>query len=726
MKIRISAIAVFFLSVLFLGITNATFASSITGLVREAESRAAIADANVSFPALARTIKTDDQGEFSLEVGQPGTYRIKISHVAFEPSVMDIELGADDVSIEVLLQRRTYLSDEVVVTATRTPYLLKNVPVTTDVIRIEEAQNAGAITVNEALETMTGINVDEDFSGAGVSLRGLDPTRVLVLVDGERVVGRVRGAIDVSQLSLDNVEKIEVVKGTSSTLYGSDAIGGVVNVITRRPSDRLRVSTFTDYGTYNTFSQLIEAETKRGRWGLQAGGKFYRTDGFDLMPETPHTNGLERIRKFNFNGKLTGHFSPALQGGFTGSFFTENKKWLESESLPPRVYVFDDEENNYRYSGRLKLSYNPQPQTFADINIYGTYYDHLWEKFADRQKIDDSRTEDFLWEASVLASHTCSDGHVITMGGDWAAQSLTAPTVKDTVQKINNGDLYATYEWKPWPHLVILPGVRLESNSAYGEHLTGSVNVMETPHPRLRLRASYGGGFRAPTIKELYFRFDHSAAGYLIEGGEDDLQPETSRNSSLTVEYSYGGIGLHRLTYFYNHLENLIEFDKVDESPTYWRGIYQYRNVFRAYTRGIEWQSQVKPTADTDFLLSYTWLTAKDLQTSNWLLGRPEHSLTLKGSLDVPGWGSTITAWGNWYSRKLWTPRGDQNNFESDEWAPSRRTINVSVTQRLAGGFELFARAENLTDDIKAYYGYWPGRMFFAGIRFNKQETNHD
>jgi outer membrane receptor for ferrienterochelin and colicin len=162
----------------------------------------------------------------------------------------------------------------------------------------------------------------------------------------------------------------------------------------------------------------------------------------------------------------------------------------------------------------------------------------------------------------------------------------------------------------------------------------------------------------------------------------------------------------------------MIEFDLQGFSPTYWRGIYEYQNVFQAYTRGIEWQSEIQINDHLDFDLSYTWLTAKNLETGSWLLNRPEHTVKLYSTYNWEKIGLAVTAWGSWQSGKLWVPIGAQNDFDSEIWAPTRREINLSIAKRVWNNVEVFARGHNLTDDVEVDYGYWPGRSFFAGIRF--------
>ncbi len=712
------------LALLTLLVSPAT-AVRVSGVVVDSVTGGAVIGANIHLPELEFGVQSDLSGHFDFEIARPGEYTLKLTHISYEPKTVVLNPGDQPVDLHIALLPRTYISDEVVVTGTRTPYLLKDVPVTTEVIRSEDAARTGATTVDQALEAAVGINVDQNFSGTGATLRGLDPTRVLVLIDGEKLVGRVRGAIDLGQISLANVEKIEVVKGVGSTLYGSDAIGGVVNIITRKPQGQTRLNSFAEYGAFKSYVHNAEVESQLGEWDLQLGGRFNRTDGFDLIKETPHTNGLERSNKFNLDGKIGRRLSRSLSMSIHGGFFAEMKKWKESEYIEPLTFTFDDDEHNYRYSGGGHLTYQPNPRTKIDFNAYGTYYDHLWEKFTlSGRQTDRSRTEDYLGEASVVATHSYKEGHVITMGGDLMTQGLTSDEISGGEQDVKSADAYMQYEWKPIDNLVFLPGIRLEHHSTFGEHLNASINAMYNPHERLRLRGFYGGGFRAPSIKEIYFEFDHSAAGYIVTGGGDELKPEKSQNASISIEYSYAGIGLHRITYFYNNIDDMIDFDLRGFSATYWRGIYEYQNVFQAYTRGIEWQSEVKVSRQVGFNLAYTWLTAKNLETGHWLLNRPEHTLKLYSTFDFDKIGLTVTAWGSWQSRKLWVPLGEQNDFESETWAPSRSDISVSIAKRIWKDVELFARGENLTDDVEVDYGYWPARSFYAGIRIRTGAAN--
>ncbi|MBD3160673.1 MAG: TonB-dependent receptor plug domain-containing protein [Candidatus Eisenbacteria bacterium] len=206
--------------------------------VENAETARPIQGATVRLLETGASRSTDQHGRTRFAALPDGRHRLVASRVGFEPSdTLLVTVGSGGGAIAIRLRPKPWVLDEVVVTGTRSPHMLKEVPVQTEVVGRREFRKTGATSVDEALAWSTGINVREDLSGQGVSLRGLDENRVLILVDGERAVGRVRGSIDLSQYSLTNVDRIEVVKGTGSTLYGSEAIGGVVNIITKRPEE---------------------------------------------------------------------------------------------------------------------------------------------------------------------------------------------------------------------------------------------------------------------------------------------------------------------------------------------------------------------------------------------------------------------------------------------------------------------------------------------------------
>ncbi|MBU0984959.1 MAG: TonB-dependent receptor [candidate division Zixibacteria bacterium] len=748
-----------------LGLVPGTSAGELTVRVTDVETGQPIWGANVRVIEADTVLETQRTGILELRKVPHGMYRVVVTHVAYDTSDT-LTVVADGQTINgVKLTPRPWVLDDVVVTGTRSPHLLKNVPVQTEVISQRDFLRTGATTVDEALSSAIGISINDDLSGKGATIRGVLGDRILVLVDGERAVGRVNGSIDLGQFSLSNVDKIEVVKGTGSTLYGSDAMGGVVNIITKKPSiDTRKLSVRSEYGSHGTFNPDVQAEFSKDRLGLLLGARYYRTDGFDLVDSTPHTNGQDQISRLNLDSKLRYTLSDKWNATASTRFMIEEKDWIESEIWPGNLlFVYDDDESNRRYDGSLTFDYMSGDKYSMNLRLYGTYYDHQWNKVERTSGIwlDTSMTEDLFLEASYTSNYIIGQGHMITYGLDYNYQDLKSTELSSTKEADKAGSAYLQYEHSPHPRWTIVPGVRYENHTSFGGKMNPSINIMFRPTDQIKLRGFTGYGFRAPSIKQQYFTFDHIAAGYIVYGGRVDLpdglvpadgtefselKDETSLNASISAELSYGSMGLHRITYFYNHLDDLIEFELVGSNAEYWRGIYVYQNVDRALTQGIEWESRVRLSKNVDFSFSYNYLYNLILDTDAWILGpttladgtvipdgdsalvetgqkltnRPAHTFDFYLSAFSDRLGMGASFWSTHQSRKLFRPRSNTGGQENtaEQWASSRTTLNLNVFKHLGRGTQAYVRLENLLDQVEPEFGYWPGLTVYAGAKY--------
>ena len=716
-------------------------AAEIAGRVTDSETGNLIWGANIRVIELDTVVESSRKGSFEIKNVPAGAYHLVISHVAYDLSdTLTVQTG-DLTQTDYRLTPKPWVLDDVVVTGTRSPHLLKNVPVQTEVVSQRDFQRTGATTVDEALESSIGVAINDDLAGTTAAIRGIMGDRILVLVDGERAVGRVNGSIDLGQFALSNVDKIEIVKGTGSTLYGSDAMGGVINIITNKGHQHTRsLSVRSEYGAYGTFMPEASAEFSNTTWGANLGLKYYHTDGFDLDKSTPHTNGQDNIDRWNVDGKY--HRRLSDRWTLTGStrLMFERRAWVESEIWPgDLLFVYDDDESNDRYDGSVSLNYLSGDKYQMNLRLYGTYYDHQWNKreTGTGYWLDTAMTDDVFYEASYTSNYVMAHNHVITYGFDYNYQDLRSSELSSEKESDQAGDAYLQYEYSPYRTLTFLPGVRYEHHSSFGDKVNPSLNIMYSPSERFKLRGFVGQGFRAPSIKQQYYIFDHIAAGYVVYGGRvelpDDielsedfeyrpLKDENSLNSSISAEFSYGSIGMHRITYFYNHLDDLIEFVYIGSDEDYWRGVYAYQNIERAYTQGIEWESRVRLSSNVDFSFSYDYLKAIDLTTGKLLINRPSHTLKFYLTAFNEKWGLGGSFWGTYQSNKLWVPRSNTGGNEGEDavyYAPHRTTLNLNLFKKLGDGIEAYARVENLLDQVEVYYGYWPGISIYTGIKYD-------
>ncbi|MEW6411175.1 MAG: TonB-dependent receptor [Candidatus Zixiibacteriota bacterium] len=719
-------------------------AGELSGRTMDAETKNFIRGVNIRIVESGRVVESDKRGTFKFDKLPDGWYHLVATHISYDMSDTILVNVSGKSSIDIRMKPSPWVLNDVVITGTRSPHLLKDVPVQTEVVTKRDFERTGATTVDEALTSSIGITINEDLSGQGATIRGIEGDRVLILVDGERAVGRVRGSIDLSQYSLNNVEKIEIVKGTGSTLYGSDAMGGVINIITKKPSTNIRsANAYFDYGTHASFNPAVDLEYGNERTGLTLGGKLFSTDGFDLDPSTPHTNGQEKIDRWNLSGKLRHKLSDKWD--LTGStrFMHEKRDWVESEVIPINqfdsiTFTYDDEEINKRYEASTTLGYLSGDKYSMNFRLFGTYYDHDWNKYSDEYWIDTSKTEDLFLEASYNANYAIGQDHVATYGLEYNYQDLKSDELVDGSEADQSAAGYLQYEYSPHSAWNIVSGVRYENHSSFGGHVNPSLNVMFKPGQQVKFRGFVGRGFRAPSIKQQYFVFDHTAAGYIVYGGSavtstdldlgglevEPLTQENSINSSISAEFSYGTIGLHRITYFYNHLEDLIDFTLIGFPDPYWRGVYVYQNIETAITQGIEWESRIRLSKSFDLSFSYNYLYTRNLETHEKLINRPDHTFKFYFTGMIDRWNAGASFWGDYQSRKLWVPRSNTGGNEGDaEYAPHRTRLNLNLFKRFDNGLETFLTFQNLLDETNIDYGYWPGFEVFAGIKFNLSDN---
>ena len=678
---------------------------------------------------------TDTTGRFALNQALPLANRIKVRFhlIGYEDKVITFNRENELDRFTISLIPASWKMENIVVTATRRGYILKDVPITTELITANEFLQTGALTVDEALSAHIGVDIEDDLSGKGISLRGIDPSRVLVMVDGNRAIGRVRGSIDLGQIPLGNVEQIEIVKGTGSTLYGSDAIGGVVNIITAYPAQVSNLDIYAAYGSFNSYDLQAGLSSPRLGKASHLTAKFEHTDGFDLDKATPHTNGLENIDRFNVNNKSIFALVKGLDLTASAGFMVERKYWLESETVQigserDTTYNFDDFEDNYRYDGAAKLKWQIGSEADLQAGLYGSYYDHAWEKYSQLDVLaDTSKTIDDIYSFDFQYNRRFANWSILTFGGDVTSQGLKSGQLASGANRIHYEDLYAQFEFRSVANFALLPGLRWEYHQTYGSHFNPGLNAMWDACSYFNLRGSVSRGFRAPSLKELYFEFDHIAAGYKVIGGGEDLNPETSWNYSITAELNYHRRAMHRFTYFRNDLYDLIEFSDGDFSdPRYWRGVYYYDNIVKARTSGIEWETEIQALRNFDLSFSYTYLLAENLTEGIDLINRPQHTFKFDAGYKIAPLDTRLNFWGLWHDHKLWVSQGDTPERESNDYAPSRWNLNASLTRRLIGNLDLFLRIENLTNETNVKYGYWPGRSYKISLSYNLTGSKQD
>lgn len=436
---------------------------------------------------------------------------------------------------------------EVVVTGTRTPKFLKDTPIQTRVITSREIEKTDATNIQDLLQQeLPGV----EFSYAmnqqtHLNFSGFGGQGVLFLIDGERLAGETMDDVDFTRLNMDNVERIEIVKGAASALYGSNATGGVINIITKKTDKPWTLNVNGRLARHNEQRYGASFGLNGKRLGNMFTANYTDVDNFDVHsaadPVTRIISTVYGDRTLNLKDQLV--WSPSRNveiGGRVGYFFRQTTRTAEQ---PERYRDF---------SGGLRIDWTLSDHDMLQANYAFDQYDK--SDYQKLRKLDIRDYSNVRNTFRLLYNHTFGSGDILTAGADFMHDYLFNTNLDNSERKQDSFDFFMQYDWRISQKLEAVGAVRYDYFSDGGEsRLTPKLNLCYKPVRNLSLRAGYGMGFRAPTLKEKYYDFD--MAGIWIVEGNAALKSEISHNLNLSAEYVKGHYNLTASAY-YNKVEN--------------------------------------------------------------------------------------------------------------------------------------------------------------------------
>lgn len=610
----------------------------------------------------------------------PGRYRVRIRMVGYAGYDGHVVVETGGSTLEVSLAPALVPLDAVVVTAARREQRLADAVVETRVLSGREMARNGAADVASALVEQGGVQLDGGVpTGAGVQLRGYDSRRVLVLVDGQPLVGRVNGNLDLSRLPISAVERIEIVRGPQSTLYGSDALGGVINVVTRARGPSRPIIGIT-VGTQGRREAMAE-------WGWSRGGLTLAGYGggrwIDLVPGLagdPATyarrgDGMARAR-WEVRGM-------ALDLSTLG--VGERQRYRIGQ-----LYQFSD---NVQGSVRLSAT---RRVGLARVNAtYGlSSFDHLSRRSTLAVPASDSGAMDRQRLQMLEVTWNGVVGRVLVDGGASLRQErIAAERLSRHRLSLVTAEPFVQVTLQRGP-LSVVPGARFSYSERWGGFAAPRLAFLFRPAERWAVRGALGRGFRAPDFKELYLAFVNQAAGYAVIGNPE-LRPERSHSLSLGAEYAGDRLYV-RFTGFSTRYRDFIETTEPDPN-----GTYSYANVARGRSAGLELEvgaalGGLRLDGGGELLRS------RDAMTGTPLLGRPLYSGRLAATARLPGGMRGRLAF--IYAGR--TPLARSGN-EVARWRGGFPRLDLQLNRELRGGMSLGVHASNLLD--RRMGETWPG-----------------
>ena len=634
-----------------------------------------------------------DAGEFTVAAGPGDTLLVRA--FGYRPDRVPVPAGAGDLT--VTLRPLPIVIPGVVVTASRRPQAAGETAVHVTSISAGTIAAAAAASVDQVVTQLPGVqSLPTEPTGADLSIRGLDGPRVLVLVDGEPISGDLLENRDLSRLSTLAVDHIEVVKGPMSALYGSDALGGVVNVLTAPPEGPLSLGADLRLGDFGRREASLTA---------QSGGPVaYRVSGGwreanDVASATQPTDALDRV--WDLRGSVRGSPSPALDLRADLSLLRERQRWQLSAD------GFNGFNDNTGVTGWGEAAWHTGASTWRG-RLYAEHYDHLFrEAQAPDPLVGDTtpaQREDLVrgslaWDARAAA-------HTLGAGLDLTGRSIVAPGKVDGSIADREVEGYAQDSWE-LGDVLLTPTARITWDSRWGSALTPSIAGAWLLLPSLRFRAGVGRGFRGPSFKELAWDFQNPAAGYVIRGNPAAV-PERSWQTSAGVTWAFARGFTADLEAYRNDVRDLIELVAVGtDSAT---GLLEYspRNVSRARTQGAELETRWEHDGWSGSL-GYSYLDARDLSTGAWLDRRAANSGRLGLGRDAGPVQADLTLvyTGSAPALQASGAEGRQAAFLS---------TNVQARVRITGGLELAAGADDLFDQVPSGWTAVLGRRVYLSL----------
>lgn len=686
----------FWSAVLCLACTQSSAAQTVHGRVVSADSRKPVAGVLIRNLTSGAQAISDAAGEWRLAVADTATLRAE--HIAFVPLQRSVSAASTGV-VFALVENVTEI-DALVVTASRRVQKLKDAPIATELITRAEIEQSGGSDVAAVLLERTGIELEGGHpAGSGAMLQGFGAERVLVLLDGQPLVGRMSGTFDLARIPAGMLERIEVVKGPQSTLFGSDALGGVINLITREASGDLRASADVLSGTQDRLDVSGRVQGSAGRASfLIDGGR--RQIG--LTPGITRDGGA-RNQQWDAMLKATIGLSASARAEASALVVDESQRWQTGQ-----LYNFAD---NLQWAARVGGAFQLGAHTLTPTLSASEFRHTPARSTTDEVTVPGLTEKQAMREAELL--HSLRAGSVVLDNGiELRAEQLTSPNIRGGDRSLGGVDVYSQMTWS-LGSIDVVPGVRFSTSEAWGEHWTPRLALLYRATNSVALRGSVGSAFRAPAFKELFMSFLNvgAGAGYLVRGNEN-LAPESSVNVSLGAEIIRPSF-YARAQLFENRFDDFIETQVVGDSSGL--AVYSYGNIANGTTRGAELELNTS-WKGARLEAGYSYLETHDEATDEPLLGRPTHAARLMAGYTFP-FATRVNATAI-YTGTTPMQRTDAGVMEREAFV----RVDARITHALPYGVELSLGVNNIGDNRPSLWPGYTGRQIYAGASWRSND----
>lgn len=582
--------------------------------------------------------------------------------------------------------------DEIVVSATGTPTPAREIASSVTVITAREIEQQQRRTLPQALATVPGLNIVQTGGPGGLTsvfMRGTNSNHVKVLIDGIEAndPSTPNRSFDFGSMLTDDIERIEVLRGPQSGLYGANAIGGVISVTTKRGEGPPRATARVEAGSHGTFNQSAGFSGGDDRFNYAFNVAHFRTDATDVTPPNLVPPG-RRINpnafdNYSYSGRIGVALGDTLSLNWVGRYQDGQLRYTGDTGFPSRPAPYRSLQNYAQAFTRGEVVWDPFAGRF--VNTFGVSYTNQDratrtangttgilglpnENLGERTKLD--------WRGNI----EITKGHNLIMGLQYERERLDTASL---VASNGNKAAYLEYQGNIQDRYFLAANIRHDNEDSYGGHTTYRIApAVIVPGIETKLKASYGTGFKAPTLSE---RFIDYRPGFNFFGNPN-LSPEESHGWDIGFEQplfdkrlQFGG------TWFQNDIDNLIVTNTAGNS---------YANIGKAQTKGVEAFAALEISPQFRIRADYTFTLAKDEIARQELLRRPRHKASATATwtpTDKLTFSATLLYVGSWVdgNRDFSVPRMN---------AKGATLVNLAAEYKATDKVTVFGRIDNLFD----------------------------
>lgn len=512
---------------------------------------------------------------------------------------------------------------------------LSNLPLPVKLISNQEITKSNSSRLSDILDDQSGIFIVSDFGGGnGIQIQGLDSQYTLLLIDGSPIIGRQSGTLDLDRISIGNIEQIEIIKGSSSSLYGTDAIGGVVNLITTMTNDSISADISYKFSSFNTndISINIGKISNKGH-NLNLYFNSFNSEGYDLN-DNPVLNTVEPYK--SYTGFLRHNFKKNKW-----SFFSSSRIYNENQDFTLDLNSYGRNIINESSINTSINFQNNESHKFVFEN-YFTNYKNDEEYDLNQNSIDESFFDQSLFKSELRSIFKNDVKNTLTIGLGFYSETLKRNNFyKDKVSQ-NSFNYFVQYEGFIFKNTNYIFGARYDQYDEYESEFSPRFAIRTQINDNISSKISIGKGFKTPDFRQLYFNFSNSNSGYSVIGfnaakeiiynlqslgqisnliiSEEEfsgnLKPESSISFNLGFNINTYKNIIFDLNFFRNQIQNLIDY-KIIATKLNGQSIFSYYNLNKVYTQGIELNTAFSLLNDFKINFGYQYLEAKDNEAKN-------------------------------------------------------------------------------------------------------------